>query len=90
MQFSIDFKDSNRWTNSADLEKRMGERNDPKCVGLGGLFPGLRWRGVMYAASAYMQHSKRIMKAADFFQKRALGSNEGNFMSGSYINIALM
>ncbi|CAM6126080.1 unnamed protein product [Calypogeia fissa] len=80
-RFSIDFKQSSQWSGTWDVASTLGPRNDAKCVGLGGLFPGLRWRGVMYAASTYMQHSKRIMKAADLFQKRALGSNDPNFIS---------
>lgn len=78
---SFDFKQSSRWTSTADVLSTLGPRVDEKCVGLGGLFPGLRWRGVMYAASTYMQHSKSVMQATDLFQRRALGSIDPNFLS---------
>ncbi|KAG6547250.1 hypothetical protein Mapa_011186 [Marchantia paleacea] len=72
-----------KWTSPVDIARSVGLRNDEpeaRCVGLGGAFPGLRWRGAMWAASAYMQHSKTILSVSDVFQAKALGNN-------SYISV---
>ena len=52
----------------------LGGRND-WCVGLLGLFPGLRWRGASLAASAFIQPAHRIKNLADKLQEYALGAS---------------
>ncbi|BBN02907.1 hypothetical protein MPTK1_2g19180 [Marchantia polymorpha subsp. ruderalis] len=72
-----------KWTSPGEIARSIGPRNDEpeaKCVGLGGAFPGLRWRGAMWAAAAYMRHSKTIVGVSDVFQAKVLGNN-------SYISV---
>ncbi|KAG0619965.1 hypothetical protein M758_4G178600 [Ceratodon purpureus] len=62
------------WTSPEDILKTLGGR-DERCVGMLGLFPGLRWRGAFLAISAFLQPAPRIVKLADTLQAYALGKN---------------
>ncbi|KAG0592638.1 hypothetical protein KC19_1G269400 [Ceratodon purpureus] len=61
-----------RWTAPEHIFRDLGSR-DARCVGVVGLFPGLRWRGAFLAASAFVQFAPRINKLADTLQEIALG-----------------
>lgn len=62
------------WTSPDDISKMLGGR-DERCVGMLGLFPGLRWRGAFLATSAFLQPAPRIAKLADTLQANALGKD---------------
>jgi hypothetical protein len=62
------------WTSPEDISKSLGGR-DERCVGMLGLFPGLRWRGAFLATSAFLQPAPRIAKLADTLQAYALGKD---------------
>ncbi|KAL3696171.1 hypothetical protein R1sor_010247 [Riccia sorocarpa] len=76
---TVDFdRHFKKWSSPDDIRRAFGQLNeDPgaKCVGLGGAFPGLRWRGAMWAAAAYTVHTESIMNASNAFQARVLGTN---------------
>jgi len=64
-----------RWQTPADIAKRLGSFSNAHCVAVGGLFPGLRWRGGFLAVSAFLQPSKSITALADDLQAMAIGIN---------------
>ncbi len=64
-----------RWQTPADIAKRLGSFSNAHCVAVGGLFPGLRWRGGFLAVSAFLQPSKHITALADDLQAMAIGIN---------------
>lgn len=68
------------WTKPEDILKTLGGR-DERCVGMLGLFPGLRWRGTFLAISAFLQPAPRILKLADALQEYALGK-QTRYMAG--------
>ncbi|KAL3696172.1 hypothetical protein R1sor_010248 [Riccia sorocarpa] len=75
VDFEQDFKN---WSSPDDIRRAFGQLNDDpeaKCVGLRGAFPGLRWRGAMWAAAAYTVHTESIVNASNAFQARILGTN---------------
>lgn len=66
------------WTSTDDINQTVQEFNnngEERCVALGGLFPGLRWRGSYLAASLYIRPSQSILKAASALQDLAIGHN---------------
>ncbi|XP_024369556.1 uncharacterized protein [Physcomitrium patens] len=62
-----------KWTKPQDIFASLGNRNE-RCVGIMGLFPGLRWRGAFLAVSAFLRPAPRIKKIADMLQQYALGN----------------
>ncbi|CAN5950885.1 unnamed protein product [Sphagnum jensenii] len=56
-----------RWQTPADIAKRLGSFSNAHCVAVGGLFPGLRWRGLHPDAKEWIEMSK------DQCKNRALG-----------------
>lgn len=68
-----------KWTSMDDIKQAFQDFNDDgeeKCVALGGLFPGLRWRGAYLATSLYMRPSQSILKATSALQDLAIGCNQ--------------
>lgn len=63
-----------KWTNTEQITAALGHRNE-RCVGMMGLFPGLRWRGAFIAVSAFLQPAPRIVALADTLQEYALGKD---------------
>jgi hypothetical protein len=63
-----------RWQTPADIAEVLGSSNE-LCVAVGGLFPGLRWRGGFLAVSAFLQPSEHIAALADQLQELAIGIN---------------
>ncbi|XP_073393806.1 uncharacterized protein [Physcomitrium patens] len=63
-----------RWTRPEDIFATLGNRNE-RCVGMLGLFPGLRWRGAFLAVSAFLRPAPRINQLADKLQEYALGEH---------------
>lgn len=63
-----------KWTRTEDITAALGKRNE-RCVGMYGMFPGLRWRGAFLAVSAFLKPAPRIVELADTLQKYALGKN---------------
>jgi hypothetical protein len=74
MQEALNLKwDYVKWTRPADIVASLGDGN-ATCVGILGLFPGLRWRGAFLAISAFIHPAAHINKLADKLQAYALGS----------------
>jgi len=69
-----------RWTAPEDIATTLGSHS-ARCVGMLGLFPGLRWRGAFLAISAFIQPAARIHKVADALQEYALG-NGTRYLAG--------
>lgn len=63
-----------KWQTPADITATLGGHND-HCVGLAGLFPGLRWRGAFLAVSAFLQPANHILAVTNALQERAVGKN---------------
>jgi hypothetical protein len=63
-----------KWQSTKDVNATLGAMED-QCVGLGGLFPGLRWRGAFLAVSAYLQPALSIFDAANILQTYAIGKD---------------
>ncbi|KAH7284033.1 hypothetical protein KP509_34G036600 [Ceratopteris richardii] len=63
------------WQSVDDMQRTFSEFDNVKerCVALGGLFPGLRWRGAYLAASKYMRPSPPIAEIVDSLQALAFG-----------------
>eukprot|EP00850_Spirogloea_muscicola_P002716 SM000010S04354 [mRNA] locus=s10:1095085:1106203:+ [translate_table: standard] len=64
------------WSSPADIVAALGDRQEG-CAAVGGLFPGLRWRGPYLAISPFLQASRPISRAASQLQARALGTETG-------------
>ena len=60
------------WQSPRDIYTSLGSYTD-RCVGLTGIFPGLRWRGSFLAISAFVQPSSNMMKVADILENYAIG-----------------
>lgn len=60
------------WTKTEDVKKSLG-RSEMTCVALGGLFPGLRWRGAYLAVSAYLTASRSLEHSAATIRNRIIG-----------------
>ncbi|KAL3696175.1 hypothetical protein R1sor_010251 [Riccia sorocarpa] len=60
------------WTSMEDIKHGLGASN-LSCVALGGLFPGVRWRGAYLALNAYLPTSETLRQAATTFQMRTFG-----------------
>ena len=65
-----------------DIGKSFKEFEQEKCVALGGLFPGLRWRGAYLASSMFVRPAESIARAATIIQERAIGLNR-SFLAGN-------
>ncbi|MCO5603004.1 hypothetical protein L7F22_057146 [Adiantum nelumboides] len=65
------------WTSLDNVRETFQSLKDGKerCVALGGLFPGLRWRGAYLAPSLYMRPSQLIYNLANALQNLAIGQN---------------
>jgi len=61
-----------KWTAPEDIVTSLGSRS-ARCVGMLGLFPGLRWRGAFLAISAFIRPAAHINKLADALQEYAFG-----------------
>ncbi|XP_024403021.1 uncharacterized protein [Physcomitrium patens] len=61
-----------KWQSTNDINTALGNLED-KCVGLSGLFPGLRWRGAFLSVSAFLQPSPRIFEVVNILQNHAIG-----------------
>lgn len=73
MQEALNLKwDYVKWMRPVDIVASLGDQN-AMCVGMLGLFPGLRWRGAFLAISAYIRPATHINKLADKLQAYALG-----------------
>lgn len=64
-----------KWTSMIDIGKSFKEFDQEKCVALGGLFPGLRWRGAYLASSMFLRPAQSVSRAATVIQERAIGPN---------------
>ncbi|KAI5068354.1 hypothetical protein GOP47_0016699 [Adiantum capillus-veneris] len=75
-------KDFVNWTSVDHVRQAIEGFNDgsERCVALGGLFPGLRWRGAYLAPSLYMRPSQSILKLANTLQTLAIGQDH-NFLA---------
>lgn len=71
---------SMKWTSTDDIKQAGQEFSEEQCVAIGGLFPGLRWRGAYLAASLYMRPSQLILEAATGLQDLAIGHDQ-NFLA---------
>ncbi|KAG6547247.1 hypothetical protein Mapa_011183 [Marchantia paleacea] len=60
------------WTSMEDISNAFGYSN-LSCVALGGLFPGLRWRGAYLALGAYLPSADSVVQAATSFQNKTFG-----------------
>ncbi|KAL2642861.1 hypothetical protein R1flu_010448 [Riccia fluitans] len=60
------------WTTMEDIKNGFGESN-LSCVALGGLFPGVRWRGAYLALNAYLPTSDSLRQAATIYQMKTFG-----------------
>lgn len=63
-----------KWQSTGDINAILGALGD-RCVGLGGLFPGLRWRGAFLTVSAFLQPAMPIFEAANILQTYGIGKN---------------
>eukprot|EP00250_Pteridium_aquilinum_P033932 c667_g1_i1 orf=58-1737(-) len=65
------------WTSMDDIKQAVKGFNngEERCVALGGMFPGLRWRGAYLAPTYYMRPSQSILSAATALQDLAIGHN---------------
>jgi len=63
-----------KWQTPGDIAESLGSSNE-HCVGVGGLYPGLRWRGGFLAVSAFLQPSKAVATLVDKLQELAIGIN---------------
>lgn len=70
------------WTSTDHINQAVEELTDgnERCVALGGLFPGLRWRGAYLAPSLYMRPSQSILMLANALQNLAIGQDQ-NFIA---------
>lgn len=81
MQKALNLKwDYVKWTAPEDIFATLGSHS-ARCVGMLGLFPGLRWRGAFLAISAFIRPAARINKLADTLQQYALG-NGTRYLAG--------
>ncbi|CAM6129305.1 unnamed protein product [Calypogeia fissa] len=60
------------WTKTEDVRKALGQSKET-CVALGGLFPGLRWRGAYLAVSAYLTASHGLEHSATTIRNQIIG-----------------
>lgn len=75
MQEALNLKwDYVKWIASEDIVTALGS-SSALCVGMLGLFPGLRWRGAFLAISAFIRPAPHINKVADALQKYAFGDS---------------
>lgn len=74
-----------KWTSTDDIKQTGQEFREERCVAIGGLFPGLRWRGAYLAASLYMRASQSIIDAATALQDLVIG-HDRSFLAGIYIH----
>ncbi|CAK9214065.1 unnamed protein product [Sphagnum troendelagicum] len=63
-----------KWQTPGDIAESLGSSNE-HCVGVGGLYPGPRWRGGFLAVSAFLQPSKAVATLVDKLQELAIGIN---------------
>lgn len=63
------------WTSVNDINEAFRPFSSERCVALGGLFPGLRWRGAYLAATSYMRAAKPVSEAVTALQVKAIGKN---------------
>lgn len=63
-----------RWQSPERIYSTLGSYND-RCVGVAGLFPGLRWRGAFLAVSAFLTPAKHIFSVANVLQSFAIGKD---------------
>jgi hypothetical protein len=75
------------WQSPRDIYTSLGSYTD-RCVGLTGLFPGLRWRGSFLAISAFVQPSSNMMKVADILENHAIGQGTP-YLAGANNNLCL-
>lgn len=70
-----------RWQSPERIYSTLGSYND-RCVGVAGLFPGLRWRGAFLAVSAFLTPAKHIFSVANVLQSFAIG-NDTPYLAGN-------
>eukprot|EP00249_Psilotum_nudum_P004205 c17746_g1_i2 orf=1078-2184(-) len=63
------------WTSTSDITRALSSSRE-RCVALGGLFPGLRWRGAFLATTEYLHPTSLILDAATTLRQKAIGLNE--------------
>nr|PNR27332.1 hypothetical protein PHYPA_029484 [Physcomitrium patens] len=61
-----------KWQSTNNVKNAL-ENLEDKCVGLSGLFPGLRWRGAFLSIFAFLQPSPQIFEAVNILQNHAIG-----------------
>lgn len=64
-----------KWTSTNDVYNTFQGFEHERCVALGGLFPGVRWRGAYLACSSFLRPSESMWRAATALQERAIGAN---------------
>lgn len=63
-----------KWQSTKDANATLGAL-DHRCVGVGGMFPGLRWRGAFLGVSAFLQPALPIFEAANILQTLGIGKD---------------
>jgi hypothetical protein len=69
------------WTSIDHVAQALDAFKDERCVAMGGLFPGFRWRGAYLAPSLFFHPSQSVAADATTLQNIMIGANR-SFLAG--------
>lgn len=72
------------WRKPDDVIRALGDRRE-RCPMVGGLFPGLRWRGAFLSSAPFLVSAPELIKSAHNLRKAAFGLDNVAYIAGEVL-----